>query len=388
MSRSSRAEQRAASPRLPATFQDWLGAANAATHRTLGRDLHYTYDGQSALYQAFSALRTARGGRVLVPAYHCPTVIEPILRAGFAIDYYDVLPDLHRPARTFSELLTDAHAVLVVINYFGFEFDLSSLPERDTDNGLILVEDCCHSFLQGNGTDLSGTRGDIAIYSFKKLVPCYTGGAIRYNRADVPRTPAARRVSLPHQYAHARQVLVDSRDNCAWSLARAPEPAPPREPLSGPITQPPLAEAYPFPEDCVDSTMPPLARRILARSDLRACASIRRAHYRTIAACLAEVEALVQPLPDIDAQTCPWGYPLLLADRAATDYQLKNLGVPFFTFGEQLHPTLRAVVADFPHAADLSRRLLFLATHQGLSTAQVEHFCAAIVGFFAGTKRG
>ena len=385
MSQSSRAVPRAASPRLPAACGDWLGTATAATRATLAHDLHYTYDGQSALYQAFSALRAQRSGRVLVPSYHCPTVVEPLLRAGFEVDYYDVLPDLRSPARPLAELLTPAHTALVVINYFGFEFDLSTLPERDAEHGVILVEDCCHSFLQGNGIGLSGTRGDIAIYSFKKLVPCYTGGAIRYNRNDLPRPPPACAVPLARLWAHARRVLSDSRDACTqrWSAAAGAAP----QPLSGPITQPSLAEAYPYPVDCVASGIPPLARRILEHSDLRSCAGLRRDHYQRIAEYLANVDGIVQPLSDLDAHTCPWGYPLLLADRAATDYQLQNLGVPFSTFGEQLHPSLRAVVNDFPHAADLSRRLLFLATHQGLDTAQVERFCAAIVAFFASAKR-
>ncbi len=329
-------------------------------------------------------MRSTFPGRVLVPAYHCPTVVEPIIRAGYAVDYYDVLPDLRRPARPFEELLTPAHAVVVVINYFGFDFDLSSLPRNTPGHGPVLVEDCCHSFLHGSGMALNGQRGDIAVYSFKKLVPCYTGGAIRYNRHDLPRPPRPRGVPLNRQYAHARQILSDSLSGSDISVLQALNSTPVRAPLTGPVTLPPLEQAYPFPQDSIESTMPPLARRILARTDLVACARTRRAHYRRIAECLQEIPAIERPLHEIDATTCPWGYPILLPDRAAVDYRLSNLGVPFNTFGEQLHPTLRAVAGNFPQAAALSRRLLFLATHQGLSTIQVERFCAAIVKFFAG----
>lgn len=377
-----RADEPAASPRLPATFGDWLTVRPSVALPTPGATLHYTYDGQSALYQAFAALRPRYPGRVLVPAYHCPTVVEPILRAGYAIDYYDIQLDLRRPARPFSELVTPAHAVVVVINYFGFAFDVSSLP----GDGPLLVEDCCHSFLHGSGTALSGHRGDLAIFSFKKLLPCYTGGAIRYNRADLPRPPPARAVPLRRQLAHARQVLSDSLTGSSWPALRALNPPAARAALTGPVALPPLEQAYPFPTDSIESTMPPLARRMLAHADLVACARARQAHYQRVAECLQEVAVIERPLPDIDRETCPWGYPILLPDRAAVDYQLSNLGVPFNTFGEQLHPTLRAVAHDFPVAATLSSRLLFLATHQALNAVQVERYCAAIVSFFATVK--
>lgn len=133
--------------------------------------------------------------------------------------------------------------------------------------------------------------------------------------------------------------------------------------------------------------MPPLARHLLARADLIACAKARYANYRLIDECLREVSAIEQPLPTTNAGTCPWGYPIVLPDRAAVDYQLSDLGVPFNTFAEQLHPTLRSVASDSLLANALSRGLLFLATHQSLSTVQIERFCAAIVKFFAGTPR-
>ena len=212
-------------------------------------------------------------------------------------------------------------------------------------------------------------------------MPCYSGGAIRYNRADLPRPPAPRAVPWNRQYRFARQVLSDSLDSCRWSPAAARRRSLRATPAGGPVIQPPLAVAYPFPVNCVPSVIPPLARR-----DLLVCAQRRRSHYHRIFESLQGLAGITLPLPDVDAETCPWRYPVLLADRAATDYKLRDLGVLIASFGEQLHPTLREIITGFPNAADLSRRLFFLPVHQRLSLAQVERFCATTTEFFSAAK--
>lgn len=376
MTELATAEMAAADPRLYAEWSDWLAPSSAQPLAAL-RDLHYTYDGQSALFQAFAALRPHFGGRVLIPAYHCPTVVEPILRAGFEIEFYDVDTDLRRPVVPFSAQLDVRHDVLVVINYFGFEFDLTTLPAPDRRP--LVVEDCCHSFLRGSSDALTGGRGDIAVYSFKKLLPCITGGALRYNRANLPRPPPPQAVTAGREVAYARRLLSDT---WARNARRHRQP----EVMQGPVVQPPLEVAYPWPPQDGMATIPSLAKRIVFGSDLAECARRRRANYARVAGHLVELSAVACPLPALDAATCPWGFPILLAERAATDFRLKNLGVPFNSFGEQLHPALLAQAAAYPRAVELSHRLLFLAVHQQLSPAQVDRYCAAMETFFAGDR--
>lgn len=370
---------------LHAGFGDWLGFGAAASASLRTAALHYTYDGQAALYQAFVALRGARRRRVLVPAFHCPTVVEPIVRAGFEVDFYDVEHNLRQPVLPFEQVLSAEHVAVVVINFFGFDFDLGTLPALPAAARPLVIEDCCHSFLRADGATLSGARGDLAIYSFKKLVPCYTGGAIRYNRDDLPRPPPAAQPSWSQVLLHAQRVLRDSlRDSHgSGAILRALRPLRPPPPMLGPASAVPLATAYPFSDRASVSAMPTLARRILHRSDLVACASRRRANFRSVGAGLAPLRTrIAQPLAELDADTCPLGYPLLLPQRATIDYRLKNMGVPFFSFGEQLHPLLLAQIERFPRAAELMQQLLFLTTHQQLDEVQVARYSAAIVDFF------
>ena len=85
-----------------------------------GIDLTFTYDGQGALYQVFSALR--RNGRryALLPAFHCPTVVEPAIRAGLEPLFYGINEDLSIDCRSFEDGLSQSVAAAVVIGFFGF----------------------------------------------------------------------------------------------------------------------------------------------------------------------------------------------------------------------------------------------------------------------------
>jgi hypothetical protein len=59
------------------------------------RSVHLTHSGRGALFQYFEALR--RSGQlaadrtvVLVPSFHCPTVVDPVLHAGYDVRFYAI----------------------------------------------------------------------------------------------------------------------------------------------------------------------------------------------------------------------------------------------------------------------------------------------------------
>src|SRR6218665_520068 len=61
-----------------------LPAFDDLPHRAL------TSSGRAALYWALKRLQLAAGAGVLVPAYHCPTMVAPILLAGLRPIYYEI----------------------------------------------------------------------------------------------------------------------------------------------------------------------------------------------------------------------------------------------------------------------------------------------------------
>ena len=53
----------------------------------------YTSSGRAALLAAFGQMDLAPGARVLVPSYHCPTMVAPVVQAGLVPVFYPIGPD-------------------------------------------------------------------------------------------------------------------------------------------------------------------------------------------------------------------------------------------------------------------------------------------------------
>ncbi len=141
-----------------------------------------TTSGRAALYQALRQLDLSTGDRVLVPTYHCPTMIAPVRLAGCEPLFFglrsDGLPDLaaleHRPL--------DHVRAMIVAHYFGIGQSLAEVRAWCDARGIALVEDCAHC-LFGNAGDLQiGAWGDFATASLSKFLPVPEGGLLASNR--------------------------------------------------------------------------------------------------------------------------------------------------------------------------------------------------------------
>jgi hypothetical protein len=156
----------------------------------------------------------------------------------------------------------------------------------------------------------------------------------------------------------------------------------------GPIVRKPAAEAYPYIEEASSRRIPFSARWILSSTDLQATADARRRNFMRMAELLHASEELYPLRTTLDADTVPWGFPVILRNRAQRDYLIRRRGVAVFTFGEVLHPLLFE-----QHAADkamlettsfLSNSVLAFAINQDLSVAQVAGFAREINDYVAG----
>src|SRR5215510_11527387 len=54
---------------------------------------YYVFWARNALYHGLRALGVSPGDSILVPSFHCATVVEPILRSGATVKFYNILRD-------------------------------------------------------------------------------------------------------------------------------------------------------------------------------------------------------------------------------------------------------------------------------------------------------
>jgi dTDP-4-amino-4,6-dideoxygalactose transaminase len=130
-----------------------------------------TTSGRAALYQALRALKLHSGDTVLVPTYHCPTMVAPVICAGGVPEFVAIGTDgLPRLDLLAPHQVQRARA-LIVAHYFGLVRDLSEVRRWCDAQRIVLIEDCAHALLGHTGGHAVGSWGDYVTASVSKFLP-------------------------------------------------------------------------------------------------------------------------------------------------------------------------------------------------------------------------
>lgn len=357
-----------------------------------------TYDGRGALYQVFNHFVSSDRPVVLLPAFHCPTVVDPAIAAGCSVRYFAVNEDLSINVDDLLNKIDRTVRAVLIVNYFGFPSDLSRINSHCRDEGVILIEDCAHSFLRANPIGLSGGRGDIAIFSFKKIVPSAVGGGIRINESALSFRARLRRPPLRDSLVNIKRLFEQSVDSMgtgilqrmyhraeAWRVQRKRARAGTFSP-EAPSTDDPLdVFEYPFVPRLAVSGMPWYARRIIEKAPLSSIVDERRANYSALLDSVPRRPGFAPVFEQLPDSVCPWAFPIVAESRSSIDRRLKEHGVPVFSFGETLHETLFSQAAGetalIEGATYLSKKLLVIAIRQGLSPQKFKDVSVTISRF-------
>ncbi|MDP2909833.1 MAG: aminotransferase class I/II-fold pyridoxal phosphate-dependent enzyme [bacterium] len=154
---------------LEQRFKEYLGARHAFSFNS----------GRSSLYAILKALNLQREEEVLIQAFTCNAVPNPIIWLGLKPVYVDCnennfnidLDDLKKKA-------TNKSKVLIVQHTFGFPAEIDKLVDFANQNNLILIEDCAHSLGAEYDGKKIGTFGKAAFFSFSrdKIISSVYGG--------------------------------------------------------------------------------------------------------------------------------------------------------------------------------------------------------------------
>ena len=348
----------------------------------------WTLNARGALYRVFSHLRDGSGrDEVLVPAFHCPSVVAPLLAAGLRPVFYGITRDL---AVDWDDLLgqrsPQTRAVLV-IHYFGQATDLGRAEALRRD-GVAVVEDWSHSFLRADSPKFPGATHNHRVYSLWKLLPTQVGGAwLPPEGAGVDaRLPAP---ALRRQVVLVKRLLEESVEQHGpaalargvqrldrWRAARQPKADAAKPPVPAVDLRRAGEAVYPFSPANDGVRMPWWVKRMVAGSDLATVSATRLRHHARYAEALRE-HPLVRPWRTTAPHAVPWVFPVFVEGRDLHDRGWRASGVPLHTFGIYLHSAFfrsaaARVVEDALYLAD---RLLCLAVHQDLDDADVAHAC-------------
>lgn len=113
----------------------------------------------------------APGSKVLVPAYHCPALVEPFVWAQCEVVFYPLNEDLSPDIETITHKLPTAEAI-VFVPFFGFEQDIAKLAALARLHNCLPIEDLAHA------AHTNILHGDYGVTSLQKFYPVATGGEL------------------------------------------------------------------------------------------------------------------------------------------------------------------------------------------------------------------
>jgi dTDP-4-amino-4,6-dideoxygalactose transaminase len=348
--------------------------------------LRLTYNARAAFYQLLCSLRESGRRTILLPAFHCTALVEPVPRAGFKANFYRVLPDFRPDVEDLKRRFSADVAAVVVVHYFGFPTDLAPFLRLRAEFGGHVVEDCAHSFLSRSGSSTIGHAGDFSLFSFYKFAPSLAGGGLGINLDGAPEAPAPAMVSWRGQLTLAKrlfeQVLENSPENPVsrilikaerWRVNR-------RKSQPSAVSHSALVDdPYLFREDLARSGMPGLCRHILECNNWDENSAARRRNYALFSEEIQDGPHVTRVLPNLPENVCPWAFPIFLPNRSVHDKQLRELGVPVYSFGEILHPLLANQNDQARQDAErISEQLLLLPVHAQLEATTVREIARRI----------
>jgi dTDP-4-amino-4,6-dideoxygalactose transaminase len=344
--------------------------------------------GRVAIALALRQMKVGPGDTVLVPSYHCASMIEPVVWAGARPLFYRINSDTSVNLDDVAAKLDGSCKVLMATNYFGFPQDLAALRAFCDAHRIKLLEDCAHCFLGEYQGRPVGSWGDYAIASTMKFFPIYEGGALvsaRHSLDGVELQSAGKAFeakallnTLEDGFAYGRLwgakallALPLRLKDLLWGRVKK------RHAAGAPALAPGSSDGgFSFDPRWLDKRSS-LGSRVLLRLVSRSrMGQLRRRNYLKLQAALADLPGCRPLFPALPDKVYPWVFPLRVDQPQAIFRTLKLKGVPILRFGEYLWPGVDASVCAA--SVDLSQRVLSFSCHQELRDRELDWMISEI----------
>lgn len=316
--------------------------------------------GRHAIWHGMRALDLPADAVVLVPAYHCGSEVEALIRAGVECRFYEGSPSLEPDEHELAELLDERVAALYLIHYLGFPQDVIRWRRWCDAHNVRLIEDVAQGWLATSGGRPVGSLGDVSIFTFYKSLGLPDGSALLMRDGvkalAQPGTLGLGMVGVRHaEWLLARSArLTGFEDRLRARMGRGgggADPAPSSHPA-------PSADAT------IDFDVPPArtTRFLLPRLIDPTILERRRRNYARLLMELGDV--VPSPFAQLPAGACPWAFMIETEDRPGLMTRLLERRIRAMDFWHTPHSSLPA--HRFPQATALRGRLVGIPVHHEL----------------------
>jgi dTDP-4-amino-4,6-dideoxygalactose transaminase len=145
------------------------------------------WKGRVALYAILKAIDIKEGDEIILPAFTCVVVVNPIIYLGAKPVYIDIDPlTLNIDPKKIEEKITKKTKVIIAQNTFGLSSDLDAIFEIAKKYNLFVIEDCAHGFGGTYKGKKNGTISDASFFSSQWNKPFSTGiGGIAVTKNEI-----------------------------------------------------------------------------------------------------------------------------------------------------------------------------------------------------------
>lgn len=359
-------------PLPPASWWGWLGRKHVAAGSAFLQGGESFIQGRYALAEAMRRAGAYPGKTVLLPAFHCRAIVEPVLYLGAQPGFYPVKADLRPDFSALSSLVSESEmpvAAMVMTHYFGFPNDIDEAERFCAAHGIALIEDCAHALYGRAGERLLGTVGSYATASVWKFLPVRDGALLLDNTGGQP-THRSEQSLLTEVKALAailqgwiRRIwrrrhslpVIDASALCEQAKLIAERPMV-RASESG------LKE---FSPKRVAMAALRSSRWLMAHAEHERVANRRRENYLQWLEGVRSVPGVKPLFPDLPEGVVPYAFPLLIDAAGMGFHRLKTAGIPFWRWEDM-------AVTDCAISRDYRIRVLQLPCHQELRAEELD----------------
>ena len=338
--------------------------------------------GRVAIAMALRELGIKKGDIVLIPAYHCSSMVEPVLWAEAIPVFFSINSDTIVNIEDITNKITPDVKAILVTHYFGFHQPMLQIQQLCKKNNIALIEDCAHSFFGIIDNQPVGSFGDYSIASSMKFFPIYDGGCLVSSTRPLDSSglrPSGVRFNIKSLLNTLEQAFEYNRLNIlipflywplklkdwSWSLVK-------KIFLHKKITIGPGSSegGYSFDPSWIDKEISAPSRFFMCISNKQRIATERRKNYQYIYKQLSAINGARPLYNTLPENVVPYVIPVIFDNPEKIFPILKNQGVPILRFGETLWEGVTENVCNT--SIRLSRQLFQFPCHQELTQSDID----------------
>lgn len=350
--------------------------------------------GRAAIALALEHAAVADGDEVLVPAYHCESMVAPVRWRGAKPVFYRIKDDASADIADIERKITDRTKAIIITHYFGFLQNLPPIVDLCHSHAVKVIEDCAHTFFGSTDGKPVGSQGDYAIASSMKFFPVLDGGLLASNTLDVTSiklqaTPLSFQLksllnSIESSVGYKRLGVAGKL--IAWVMHAKDYLWGSAKKLMGVngqrIDTPSSSEGGQNLDDAwIRRQASSTSSLIVSRSDANRICQTRRANYQRLHAAFSQLPECHALHANLAEGIVPLVYPLYVEKADLLFDTLKKRAVPIWRFGEYLDSAVTRELCE--NSVKLSSHIFQFPCHQELQEREIAWIIDTVTSVFS-----